>query len=302
MAALSRAEYQLARQLLRPLTIIRTSQPLRCPPLKVRAVILDVYGTLLSSAAGDVGTAAGSAQDEAFAQALKDGGWYQGSDLPAAGRAGLLTEAIRASRQLRQEQGEPYPEVEIRSIWQAVLAELGVALDRPWQEDREIEQGLRLTALSYECRTNPVWPMAGLIPTLEALSSAGLILGILSNAQFYTPLLLEMFLGRSLEEMGFAPQLLLWSHRHGLGKPAPWLFAEMNRRLALLQQISPQQVLYLGNDMRKDMIPANQAGWHGCLFAGDQRSLRLYPGDQKLGSARPELVINELNQLVQILR
>jgi len=36
----------------------------------------------------------------------------------------------------------------------------------------------------------------------------------------------------------------------------------------------PHQVLYVGNDMKSDIIPAKKCGFKTALFAGDKRSLR----------------------------
>ncbi len=55
----------------------------------------------------------------------------------------------------------------------------------------------------------------------------------------------------------------------------------------------PEQVLYVGNDMLKDIVPANSVGFKTGLFAGDQRSLRL--GQMTTESA--DLILTELAQI-----
>jgi len=56
--------------------------------------------------------------------------------------------------------------------------------------DDSTEKILRL-AVEYECRVNPVWPMPAALETIETLRARGFRLGIVSNAQFYTPLIIE---------------------------------------------------------------------------------------------------------------
>ena len=49
--------------------------------------------------------------------------------------------------------------------------------------------------------------MPGAAETLAALQQRGLLLGIVSNAQFYTPLMIEALLGKPPGELGFLPEL-----------------------------------------------------------------------------------------------
>jgi len=67
---------------------------------------------------------------------------------------------------------------------------------------------------------------------LRGLHRQGLLLGILSNAQFYTPLLFECFLGAGAREMGFREELILYSCELGLAKPSSRLFEIARERLA----------------------------------------------------------------------
>ena len=64
------------------------------------------------------------------------------------------------------------------------------------------EKHLIALATEYECRVNPVWPMPGARDCLRELAGAGLALGIVSNAQFYTPPMLQALLGESLHVSG----------------------------------------------------------------------------------------------------
>ena len=257
----------------------------RLKSLSPRAVIFDIYGTLLVSAAGDVGVDAAEDDERAFSAALADGGWQcQGR----GGGVSLLAEGIRQVHRQRHEAGIDCPEVDILAIWEEVLVKLSCRCqDTP-------EEALALCALSYECRVNPVWPMPGLIELLQALHRQGLLLGILSNAQFYTPIIFEYFLGATLEEAGFHPDLCLFSWQQGRAKPDGHLFADMQARLERLD-CSPSQAVYVGNDMRKDIEPARNVGWQPVLFAGDARSLRLAGAQAEI--AAPELVISSLSQL-----
>jgi putative hydrolase of the HAD superfamily len=72
--------------------------------------------------------------------------------------------------------------------------------------------------------------------------------------------------------------------------------------LQALHGIDPKQVLFIGNDMRNDIHPAQLSGSHTVLFAGDQRSLRRRDGDPQLRGLHPDRVLNQLDQLPTLLR
>jgi len=69
--------------------------------------------------------------------------------------------------------------------------------------------------------------------------------------------------------------------------------------LAGAHGINPQQPLYVGNDMLKDIWPAARLGCKTALFAGDRRSLRLREDDERCRELEPDLVVDDLSQLAQ---
>ena len=186
-----------------------------------------------------------------------------------------LKEAILRAHAFRRQDGIEYPEVDIRAIWREILG----------------RDEVDMHAIEYETRSNPVWPMPGMRTVLEELS--GFTLGIVSNAQFYTPLTLEAFLGGSLATIGFHPEHTVWSYRELEAKPSPRLF----QRLLDATGICAKETLYIGNDMLNDVWAASQLGIRTALFAGDQRSLRLREDRNECNVLEPDLVITELNQI-----
>lgn len=279
------------RRLSRALEPLPTGQAARIQPLEgLRAVVFDIYGTLVISGSGDIAVGSVADSEQAFRLA------YAAAGLPvdrlAANFCGAerLTRAIQAAHARRREEGVEFPEVDILTLWADVLAPL--APDIP--EDR-----LRALAVEYECRVNSVWPMPGLAETLETLRGAGLVLGIVSNAQFYTPIMFQAFLGRSPEALGFEPELCAWSYRLLEGKPSLRPYRMVADAL-LKWGIDPARTLNVGNDQLKDIWPASRVGFRTALFAGDQRSLRLREDDPRCQSIQPDRVLTELQQLRQI--
>ena len=271
----------------RPLKLQPTDiQPRLLPLTGIKTVLFDIYGTLFISAAGDIGVDMAVDNDQAFRAAL------QAVGLPPKGNAGLLKEAIETDHRRKRAQGIDFPEVDIVQIWRRVVTVLmpGVVLTH---------DQLRQLALEYELRSNPVWPMPGLEEMLEGLKSRGIKMGLISNAQFYTPLLLEAFLKKPLKAIGFDEDLCIFSYRLGEAKPSQRLFQQAVSRLAELG-IKPAEVMYLGNDKLKDIWPAAHAGLVTALFAGDARSLRLREEDPRCQRLQPDLIVKYLPELLQV--
>lgn len=252
--------------------IRRRSHPLRPRPAGVRphlrrlpgirAVLFDIYGTLFVSASGDIGS--GNPGDARFA------------------------DAVRRRHKLARARGVDVPEVDVRRIWRSLLGPASA----PDIERRAVE---------YECLTNPVWPMPGLRTVIDRLRRRGLVLGIVSNAQFFTPLLFPALAGARLAELGFDPRACAWSWRERRAKPSPRL---LGRALAALRRkhgIAPREVLVIGNDLLNDILPAARAGCRTALFAGDQRSLRLRADNPCCRRLRPDVRVTSLTQLHSVL-
>ena len=263
----------------------------------LRAVIFDIYGTLFVSGSGDIGVAAAQNRAEAMSAALESGGLHLvgGEALSAAPR--LFTKAIRRAQVLRSAQGVQYPEVEIRQVWADFLRGLlDEALAVGAMPDAD---GVERISVQYECLVNPVRPMPGLAQCLSRLHDSHLLMGIVSNAQFFTPPLFEAFLGRDVEGLDFEPRCVLYSYKLLEAKPSTRLFELL---VAGLREhgFAPEQALYIGNDMRNDIAPAFEMGLRTCLFAGDARSLRLRKGDLLVDGVKPDRVMTDLSQLREI--
>ena len=123
-------------------------------------------------------------------------------------------------------------------------------------------------------------------------------MGIVSNAQFFTPLVLAAL----LPELHFDPRLAVWSFAQREAKPSPRLFAAAAARMARHWRLQPREIVMVGNDMRNDLLGARAAGLRTALFAGDARSLRLRRDDPRCTAVHPDLVLTHLSQLPPALR
>lgn len=250
----------------------------------IRGVVFDIYGTIMVSAAGDISLAGQSPTDAA------------GTVLGQLGLEGDVIafhqsyhEAVKRFSERRREDGLEFPEIEIREVWADVLAEHG--------GDPGVAEA---AGIAYECAANPVWPMPGLENCLADLRAGGMVLGIVSNAQFYTRELFPALCGQTLEELGFDPELMVFSYELREGKPS----RELYRRLAAAlsgKGIEPGEILYVGNDRLKDVWPAQLEGFRTALFSGDRRSLRWRHEDARLAGVEPDVVLTHLDQIREVI-
>ena len=114
---------------------------------------------------------------------------------------------------------------------------------------------------------------------LQFIQERGLTMSIISNAQFYTELLFEAWADRSVASLNFSPACNVWSYQELIAKPSTQLYSIAANRLFQQHAIHPAEVLYVGNDMRNDIWPAQKIGFKTALFAGDERSLRRREND-----------------------
>lgn len=286
----------IIKELSSPMEPIETGLNPRLEKLSgLRAVVFDIYGTLFISDSWDISMVEKRDHEEAIREALGQSGFSIRDHSVRISKR--FTETIRAAQENRCAEDIIFPEVEIRHVWREFLL---FAKSESVLSGEVSDQSIEKLALHFECLTNPVWPMPGLQKILSDLHARGLLLGIVSNAQFYTPPLFEVFLGNNLEELGFATDCCVWSYRELEAKPSVRLFNKVAQAIGK-RGIEPGQTLYVGNDMLNDIQPAGQAGFRTALFVGDRRSLRLHEEDDQLKKCRPDVILTLLNQIPDCL-
>jgi len=251
---------------------------------KIEVILFDLYGTLFISRSGDIGMAKKkSPQTEKLEKLLQKFGIKKDSQSVL----NRFYAAIENQHELLKKKGVDFPEVEIDQIWMRVL------------ENDDLES-IRAFAVTFELIANPVYPMPNLETMLSVCQDSKVVMGIISNAQFYTPYLFNWFLGSTPEDLGFHPDLILYSYKFGYAKPSTFMFQVAAERLKDMD-ISVRSALYIGNDMLNDIYPAKKAGFKTGLFAGDARSLRLRKNDPKCKDLCVDLVITDLIELLDYI-
>jgi putative hydrolase of the HAD superfamily len=262
----------------------------------VSVVLFDVYGTLFVSASGDVATAKHDQEDVGFDAALRAAfGSKVAPDWIERARL-LYYRLVDSTHTKKRDSGVAHPEVDAEEIWRTLLDTLSRDVGEPRVES--VPKSLaRRCAVEHEVRSNPVWPMPHARQILDSMNTTPVRRGIVSNAQFYTPLLFNAFLGGAPSRLGFEEELSTWSYQLGEAKPSVRMFMPILTHLREREGLAADNVVYVGNDMLNDVWTAGSVGCRTCLFAGDAGSLRLRNDNPQCRDIEPDIVITDLLQL-----
>lgn len=285
-------------KLSKPLNPIHTSAQPRLQRLKsIRVIAYDFYGTLFLSGVGDIGIDDGSLDAEVFLDVLQSSNIEIENDNKPAGAEGfrIYNLVVKHMLDLLKQDGIEYPEPDIRQVWKSVLVELQ---NKGFIQFTPSEALYSRVSVEFEARMNPVWPMPKAVEILTYFKEKEVTQGIISNSQFYTPIVLEALTEYSLTDLGFSDELLHWSFEEQMKKPGLTFYNNFIEKLNQYDSsISPEQLLYIGNDMLKDIYPAAKVGFKTALFAGDKRSLKWRKDDERCKNIEPDLILTDFSQL-----
>jgi FMN phosphatase YigB (HAD superfamily) len=224
--------------------------------MKIRAVIFDVYKTLL-----DVGPPPAAAEKAWAIRCAEDLGEACLSLADFGAKCAEIVERTNAASRLT---GIPYPEI----FWPAVALEALPGLAS--LSSAELDDFLY--AHAQMVRTLRLMPDAA--ATLRLLEHAGLPLGIASNAQPYTLRELDAALSAAeLDRDLFTPALCCWSFDLGFSKPNAHVFRVLNARLHAAG-VSSGEILMVGDRLDNDIAPAQAQGWQTWNLAKQSSSPR----------------------------
>jgi putative hydrolase of the HAD superfamily len=213
-----------------------------------------------------------------------------------------LGEKISEQHDDLRSKGHPFPDVDIFKVWHGMFA----AAEEKGLITLNGNESFADTIFVFEVLSNRVYPMPGMKEVLLALHEKNIPIGIVSNAQFYTPIIMNYFLTGEFsvnqEIKLFEKDLSVYSFKEMRAKPDTALFEKFLPTLECKYNIHSSEAVFVGNDMLKDVYTANKSGLRTVLFAGDERSLRLRENDEQVKGLFPDFIINELSQLLDILK
>jgi len=274
---------RLIKDNIRPLYPIKTAlKPKLCPQFKSKAVIFDIYGTLIISSSGELKSTDYSSRDHKQKELEKLMKKYGIRKSPVQ-ILKIFHDQIKQVHKELKKQGVEFPEVKYESIWKAVT-------------NIRDENTLKAFTTEFEMIVNPVYSMPHASDIISFLGKNGIYLGLISNAQFFTPYILQVLLGKDLNLLNFKQDMIFFSYKWNRAKPSQFLFQKAAEALNKYG-IKPGETLYVGNDMCSDIIPAQKAGFKTALFAGDKRSLRSCDNNKNDLRIEPDYILTDLDEL-----
>jgi len=209
-----------------------------------RAVIFDVYQTLVL-----IGPAPGDAED-------RWAGLWRVSGAPGArptleAFAADCREIVDREHRSARAIGIAWPEI----VWSEIVLEALPALGEMEQSARE------KWIFEHQMCLRTVQLAPGAATVLSGLRSAGVLLGIASNAQSYTLRELQsVLMPGSVGIESFDRKFCVWSFACGFSKPDPYFFRILSAMLAH-RGIAPHDTLMVGDRIDNDILPTRRLGW-----------------------------------------
>lgn len=253
-----------------------------------RVVLWDVYGTLLISTVGDLEQRLAKKESpEPYFDALQKAGFNIAH--PAGNPAEVFHQLIAEDHERSKSRGLHQPEVVIEDIWQRLIERI---LPGQWATPLQA----RFISVYFELNTNPSCLREEAGEIIEELHRLGYAQGILSNAQFYTGVILRHALGEGIWSL-LHPELLFWSYQMGVAKPDP---APFSRARAMLKRkaVPSSHVIMIGDNYANDIIPAKQWGWRTIQLTASGNS----PACPSADSQSADYHCESLNQVYEVLK
>ena len=278
----------------------------------VRVVIFDVYGTLFNywKPVFEQEVSKNKALLETFAKTASYFGMepylmeMNPKEPPEKTLWDLYHGVISLKRDLLYEKEIKFPEIRIEEVWLAILLMLkrrGFAFVKSdFGSDGELA---RCIAYYYNFHVFNRGFYPGVADALLSLKKKNLMLGILSNAQFYTPIDLTLFLRDQseghIDDMGevFERGLVFFSYEYTMAKPSQTLFRKLFDALYEVHAL-PSQSVFVGNDLASDIKPAKEAGMKTALFTGDDRCAFVHDLED---SIVPDIAFSDWNELPPLI-
>ncbi len=277
---------------------------------EVRAVLWNVYGTLLNLYSGQLlfehplKFVMSVALDKVVREFKMWGSMTRKPGQPAEYMGAIYARVLNDLR-MAPSPAEKYPETLSERIWEAIIKKLQ-------QKDYKFDSAFygmlneysQKIAYFFHASLQGTACYAGAARALEHVHQAGLKQGILADAQCFTFVQLRRGLAQqhcsvSVDQL-FDRSLRTLSCVVGSRKPSERLFKHACNQLASMG-IAPPQILHVGSRIPMDLIPAKKLGMRTALYVGDKNSVQATQKEVKEPATRPDVLLTELGQIAEIV-
>jgi FMN phosphatase YigB (HAD superfamily) len=278
--------------------------------LPIKAVFWTVYGTLVAVPTGELQFEHEHdfVTDAALDKVIKEFRmWNSMGRKPGAPSAFLKELYRKALTTLRMTGtgGERYPEVQVERVWDDIVKKLS---QKEYTFDAatygSMNEYVKKIAYFYHASIQGAGAYPGAADALKLVAGRGVLNGLLTDGQCFTAAQLNRCLRQqdsAFELAATVPaNLRLISADHRARKPSETLFRAAIQA-AMARGITPGEILHVGSNLTRDLIPAKKLGFRTALFAGDRNSLVATPEQLKDRATRPDVLLTELPQVLEVI-
>jgi FMN phosphatase YigB (HAD superfamily) len=275
----------------------------------IKAVLWNVYGTLLAIPFGDLVFEHPTklimevALDKTIDEFKMWGAMSRKPGQPSEYMRHLYDHELLQQRSISG--GERFPEVLAERIWENLLKKL---LQRDYTFDAgfygSLNEYSRKVAYFFHASLQGTGGQPGAATAVTLVADAGLKQGLLADGQCFT----SVQLGRGLKaqdgslnfEALLPPDSRILSCELRARKPSETIFRKAVTAMAA-RGIRPEEILHVGSKLARDIAPARRFGMRTALYAGDKVSLDATPELLKDPAHRPDALITELPQVMELI-
>ncbi len=279
--------------------------------LPIRAVMWNVYGTLLAIPGGELAFehsmdfVTDAALDKTIQEFKMWGSMSRKPGAPSAYMKELYTKALAHLRMTGAMPGEKFPEVQSEKVWEDIVRKL---MQKDYQIDvatyGAMDEFTKKIAYFFHASIQGTGVYPGAAEALRLVADGGTRQGLLADGQSFTPAQLLRALRKEDSTFDLAAtvpaDLRVISGEKRAKKPSETLFRAATTALAA-KGIDPSEILHVGSSLTRDIGPAKKAGMRTALFAGDKNSLSATPEQLKDPQFRPDVLLTELPQIADVL-
>jgi hypothetical protein len=273
--------------------------------LPVKAILWTVYGTLVAVPQGELlfEHPQDFVTDAALEKVIKEFKmWNSMSRKPGKPSEYMRELYTKAMTTLRMTGGG---EVQSEKIWDDIVKKL---FQKEYQFDAStygsMNEYVKKIAYFYHASIQGAGPYPGAAETVRMIGEGTRLQGLLADGQCFTPGQVQWCLRQQDPDFDvnryFPPSLRVLSADKKAKKPSESLFKAAAQVLGE-KGIRPGEVLHVGSSLPRDIAPAKKHGFHTALFAGDKNSLVATPEQLKDPATRPDVLLTELPQVLEVI-
>lgn len=278
--------------------------------MPVKVVFWTVYGTLVAIPQGELLFEHPQAfvTDAALDKLIKEFKMWQSMSRKPGAPAEYMKELFNKALTVLKLAGsgeEKFPEVQVERVWDDIVKKLS---QKEYTFDAatygSMNEYVKKIAYFYHASIQGTGPYPGAADALKLLADRGIVQGLLADGQCFTVGQLQRCLKQQDPDFDLnavvAPAMRLVSAEKKARKPSDTLF-KAAVAAAAAKGATPSEVLHVGSSLSRDIGPAKKHGFRTALFAGDKNSLSATPEQLKDAAFRPDALITELPQVLELI-